>query len=75
MKGTAFLEAAMARSSAAAVAAIISVLCTCINGQYPPDNDLIGLECGPPFGYLRHVCGPEIFLEEDIEPVPDYLHG
>lgn len=69
-------------SSAKAVAVIFGVLCSCISGQYPRSSyndqaiqDLVGLECSPPFGFLRHVCGPEILLEETVVPAPDYLHG
>lgn len=70
----------MAKSSAVAVAAaIVSLLCSCISGQYPNPDDgtkaLIGLECSPPFGYLRHTCGKEIPLDETFVPAPDYLHG
>lgn len=82
-KEAAFECLAMAKG-AAAVAVIVGVLCSCSSGQYYPprssSNDqeiqaLVGLECSPPFGFLRYVCGPEIQLEETAIPAPEYLHG
>lgn len=72
----------MARNSAVAIAVIISSSLFCsIQGQYPPSykkqnfEDLVGLECSPPFGFLRRTCGTEILIEETVMPAPIYLYG
>ena len=71
-------------NTATRFAVVFSVLCSVsyvarasVN-PYPPSNpnqNLLGLECDPPFGYLRNVCGPELILSEEIVPTPEYIYG
>ena len=61
----------------AVAAIIVCSLCWGINAEYPTSafQNLLGQVCGPPFGFLRSTCGPEIILQNTSIMAPEYLYG
>ena len=77
-------QSASSTSAAAAAAVAAVVLCcfsvTSVHGYHLYShqqnlNNLVGIVCEPPFGFLPLTCGDYEVLESRSDPAPIYIYG